>query len=346
MSYDIGMAAMRLQTAERIAHTEYHSNYALIRAVTGKDPLQDESAWREFNDAWEMDFLWCTDDGPVDWGRVGRVTDMGHAEFLEGGIDRRDTVVCPFKSVEEVWEFDAVEEYGLMDLDELTAYYERAYQAGQAANPNQIFTAGYYKTIVSGAIQAFGWDMLLAAAADRERFARVLDSFYRLTLHHLRAWARTSAPVFIQHDDFVWSAGPFMHPSFYREVIIPRYRKLWDVLHEAGKIVLFCSDANWTIFIDDVADAGADGFIFEPMTDLDYTVERYGQTHVIVSSKVDCRTLTFGTKDDIRAEVDATLPLAQSSPGFVFAVGNHIPSNVPVENALYYFDYLRKHWRR
>ena len=37
MSYDIGMAAMRLQTAERIAHTEYHSNYALIRAVTGKE---------------------------------------------------------------------------------------------------------------------------------------------------------------------------------------------------------------------------------------------------------------------------------------------------------------------
>lgn len=346
MSYDIGMAAMRLQPAERIAHTEYHSNYALIRAVTGKDPREDGSAWRDFNEAWQLDFLWSTNDGPVGWGERGRVTDMGHAEFLEGGIDRRDTVACPFRSVDEVLAFDAVKEYGLPDFDELVRYYEQSYQSGQRANPNQVLTAGYYKTIVSGAIEAFGWDMLLAAAADRGRFARVLDSIFELAMHHFRAWARTSAPVFIDHDDFVWTAGPFMHPSFYRAEIIPRYRRLWEVLHEAGKIVLFCSDGNWTVFIDDIAAAGADGFIFEPMTDLDYAVERYGQTHVIVSSKVDCRTLTFGGKEDIRAEVDATLPLARACPGFVFAVGNHIPSNVPVDNALFYFDYLGRNWAR
>jgi len=271
---------------------------------------------------------------------------MGHAEFLEGGIDRRDTVACPFRSVDEVLAFDAVKEYGLPDFDELVRYYEQSYQSGQRANPNQVLTAGYYKTIVSGAIEAFGWDMLLAAAADRGRFARVLDSIFELAMHHFRAWARTSAPVFIDHDDFVWTAGPFMHPSFYRAEIIPRYRRLWEVLHEAGKIVLFCSDGNWTVFTDDIAAAGADGFIFEPMTDLDYAVERYGQTHVIVSSKVDCRTLTFGGKEDIRAEVDATLPLARACPGFVFAVGNHIPSNVPVDNALFYFDYLGRNWAR
>jgi len=346
MSYEIGMAAMRLQAAERLAHTEYLSNYALIRAVTGKDPQKDATAWREFNDAWELDVLWCTNDGPVDWSQRGRVTDMGHAEFLEGGIDRRDTVVCPFRTVEEVLEFDAVEEYGLPALDELAAYYEQSYQAGQAANPNQVYTGGYYKTIMSGAIQAFGWDMLLEAAADRGRFARVLDSFFRLTLHHVEAWARTSAPVFIQHDDFVWTAGPFLHPDFYRAEIIPRYRRLWEVLHEAGKVVLFCSDGNFTCFIDDIAWAGADGFIFEPLTDLEYVVERYGKTHVIMGSKVDCRTLTFGTREQIRAEIDATLPLARRCPGFVFAVGNHIPSNVPVENGLYYFEYLSKNWRR
>jgi len=118
------------------------------------------------------------------------------------------------------------------------------------------------------------------------------------------------------------------------------------VVHEAGKIVLFCSDGNWTMFVDDIAAAGADGFIFEPMTDLDHAVERYGKTHVIMSSKVDCRTLTFGSKDEIRAEVDATLPLARKCPGFVFAVGNHIPSNVPVDNALFYFDYLSRNWAR
>jgi hypothetical protein len=274
MSYDIGMRAMRLDEAERLGHTEYCSNYALVRAVTGCDPQVDgDEAWRRFYDAWRIDFLWVTNDGPVSWDRRGRVTDMGHAEFLEGGTDWRDTVSCPFQDVEEVLTFDAVEEYGLPDSGQLVRYYEETYQKNQKAHPHQIYTGGYYRTIVSGAIQSFGWEMLLLAAADQQRFDRVLESFYRLTLHHVHAWAKTSIEVFISHDDMVWTQGGFMHPDFYRAAIFPRYKRLWDVLHEAGKVVLFCSDGDWTGFVDDIADAGADGFIFEPITSLDYVVE-------------------------------------------------------------------------
>ena len=67
---------------------------------------------------------------------------------------------------------------------------------------------------------------------------------------------------------------------------------------------------------------------------------------MIISSKLDARTLTFGTLTQIQAEIDATLRLAEQCRGFMFAVGNHIPSNVPVENALFYFDYLHTHWNR
>ncbi len=346
MSYEVGIQTLRLEPAERLAHTEYCSNYALVRAVTGLDPKTDGNAWQAFYDAWDIDLLWVTNDGPRSWGERGRVTDMGHAEFLEGGIDRRDTVYCPFRDVEEVLSFDAVEEYGLPSEDELISYYERVYQNSQRNHPKQIYTGGYYKTIVSGLIQTFGWDMLLEAAADRRRFDRVIESFFRLSLHHYRAWAKTSVEIFICHDDMVWTQGPFMHPDFYRASIFPRYRKLWEVLHEAGKTILYCSDGTWTEFVDDIARAGADGFIFEPTTSLDYVVERYGKTHAILGSKVDCRTLTFSTREAIRSEIDATLALAKDCPGFMFAVGNHIPSNVPVENALFYFDYLREHWNR
>ncbi|NLD74122.1 MAG: hypothetical protein GX649_15585, partial [Chloroflexi bacterium] len=64
------------------------------------------------------------------------------------------------------------------------------------------------------------------------------------------------------------------------------------------------------------------------------------------SSKVDARTLTFGSREDIRAEIDASLALAERCKGFMFAVGNHIPANIPIENALYYMEYLRAHWAR
>jgi len=339
VSYRIGIDALNLRPAPRPAHTEYCSNGALKREVCGGDE-------RAFLDAWDYDLIWRTDDGPVPWSQRGRVTDMGHAAFLEGDVDKREARPSPFTTPEEVLAFDAVAEYGLPDADGLTAYYEEAYQEAQAAHPGQVVPGGYYKTLVSGAIESFGWEMLLTAAADRDGFERVLDSFFRLSLHHYRAWARTSIEAFICHDDMVWTSGPFMSPDFYRKTIFPRYRELWAPLKRAGKRVLYCSDGTWTGFLGDVAAAGADGFIFEPTTSLEEAVAKFGASHVIVGSKVDCRTLTFGSKGGIRAEIDATLALAKGCPGFVFAVGNHIPSNVPVQNALFYFEYLREHWGR
>jgi hypothetical protein len=339
MSYPIGIDTIHLRPTPRLAHTEYCSNEALRRAVLAE-------TGNNLEDAWEFDLVWNTNDGPVPWRERGRTTDMGHSEFLEGGVDLREPKASPFTDVEQVLSFDAVDEYGLPDFDELVAVYEKQYQETQAARPNQVFPGGYYKTIVSGAIDAFGWEMLLTGAADLKRFEGVLDSIFRLSMHHYRAWAKTSIEVFICHDDMVWTEGPFVHPDFYRGEIFPRYKELWAVVKASGKKLLFCSDGNWTMFIDDIAAAGAEGFIFEPMVSLDAVVERYGRTHVIVGSKVDCRTLTFGAKDEIRAEVDATLELAFDCPGFMFAVGNHIPSNVPVDNAQFFFDYLQKHWTR
>lgn len=357
MSYQIGIDTINLRPTPRYAHTDYCSNDALKRhlRVRGADVGPAEQQFTTgagdanaptFEDAWECDLIWSTHDGPVDWSKRGRVTDMGHADFLEGGVDRRQPQPSPFRSADEVWAFDAVKEYGLPDFDELVAFYEQHHREDQAANPNQVVTAGYYKTIVSGAIDAFGWDMLLEAAADQDKFEKVLDSIYRLTMHHVKAWAKTSAPVYINHDDFVWTEGAFMHPDYYRRVIIPRYRELWKVLRAAGKKVLFCSDGNFAEFVADIAEAGADGFIFEPMLPLDPVVKQFGQTHVIIGSKLDARTLTFGTQEQIKAEIDATLRLAPQCRGFMFAVGNHIPSNVPVANAMFYFNHLRQHWNR
>jgi uroporphyrinogen-III decarboxylase len=144
----------------------------------------------------------------------------------------------------------------------------------------------------------------------------------------------------------VWTAGPFMNPDFYRKVIFPRYRELWRPLREAGKKVLYCSDGDFSMFLDDVADAGADGFIFEPVVPLEEVCRRFGGTHVIVGSKVDCRTLTFGDKDDVRREVDETLSVARECPGYIFAVGNHIPENCKIENLVFLFDYLMSRWGR
>ena len=330
MSRELALDNINLTPASRWARSEYsleyHTGYA--KRLTGLD-LAAAGGPRAFYDALGFDFLWSSDDGLAgDWLARGRATDMGHAEYAEAGTDRREPVTSPFRSVEDVWTFDPDAEYGLPSFDEQVAAYTRQFQQNRRDFPDQLVTGGYYKTIVSGAIQAFGWDRLLEAAADRRRFEQVLDRFFRRTLFHMRAWARTPAEVIIQHDDFVWTEGPFLEPEFYRKAIIARFAELWRPLREAGKTVLFCSDGKYIDLAEDVVRAGADGLIFEPCNDFTAMVDRFGGSICLVGSHVDCRDLTFGRWDAVERDVDRTFRDLERCRGAIVAVGNHLPANI------------------
>ena len=338
MSRKIGMDTICLRPTPRLAHTEYSMNYHTGYLQKLGKPIEA---------AWDFDFNWGTNDGPVNWSKEGRVTDMGHAVYAADGSDLRSAKPCPFENVEEVYAFDPFKEYGIPGHRELVRYYEDWYQRGQAGMPEQVLTGGRYVTVVSGALAIFGWDMLLeAAGTDPVRFAAVLERIGAYSIRHAEAWAETSIEAYIQHDDMVWTAGPFMDPRIYRGVIFPLYKRMWEPLLKAGKKVLYCSDGTYTMFMDDLAACGAQGFIFEPTNDLDWVCNRFGRTHCIVGSKADCRTMALGTWDQVKAEMDATLVLAKKCPGFMWAVGNHIPANVSDDMCDRYMNYLRANWAR
>lgn len=341
MSRKTALDNIRLAPSDRWGHTEYslgyHGDYLAER--TGLNP-KDPEFNRTVNALFEFDFQWSTNNGLVNWAKTGRVTDMGHASYAMDGSDQREPVTSPFVSPEEVWAFDAVEEYGMPDFDEQVAAYEKQADAARQGCPDQLTTGGYYNTLVSGAIASFGWDMLLMATADPVKMEKVFDSFFRRTLFHMEAWAKTSVEVVIQHDDFVWTGGAFMNPDIYRQVIIPRYAELWKPIHDAGKKVLFCSDGDFREFAGDVAEAGADGFIFEPCMDFGEMVDRFGQTHCLVSSFVDCRDLTLGKWDKVRTDIDRTFERLADCRGAILAVGNHLPPNIPADMLNKYFEHL------
>jgi hypothetical protein len=138
--------------------------------------------------------IWHTHDGLTTGAKAGRTTDMGHASYA---IDASDLLAQAISSPPR-------KRYGRStvtkpDFDAVRAY-EAILEAARALFPNQLCTGGYYKTIVSGAIDAFGWDMLLIAAADSARMEKVFDSFFRRTLFYMQP-GRRRGRVVIQHDD-------------------------------------------------------------------------------------------------------------------------------------------------
>ena len=342
MSYADGWAALNLEMPARVPRTEYSAegHWALITAVTGMPVSVDSSpderfrAQQAFYRAWNYDLFWNVLIGAGEFGDVH--TDMGHAEYAAGGVDRREIGKQYFSEPEDVLAFDPWALLGPRDPAEITRRFEEQARGQAQALPMGVTMTGIYVTLISGLIDLFGWDMLLTAAGlDPRGFGEVANRYAAWIQQYFDALAAADVPVVMVHDDIVWTEGAFIHPSWYREFVFPHYRKFFAPLRDSGKKIIYTSDANYTEFIDDIADCGVHGFVMEPMTDMAYVAERYGQTHFFIGN-ADTRILLSGGKAEIRAEVERCMAIGKGCPGFFMAVGNHIPANTPVENALYY----------
>ncbi len=357
MSYEHGIAALNLEFTDRAARTEgafsAERHWDLVKAVTGIEVSTQSSeeekqrASSAFVKAWDYDFIWST----LIYNQVlGDVrTSMGHAEYDAGGTDFRDdreAHKCPFKSPEEVLDFQPWEAYGKIDHAGAVRDFENHYKDNCSKYPHAVNCTGIYITCISGFIEIFGWDMmLLAAGVDMQKFGEMANRYATWIQQYFDALADSDVPVVMVHDDIVWTSGAFLPPSWYREYVFPNYRKYFAPLHDAGKIIVFTSDGNYTEFIDDIADCGINGFVLEPTTDMNYIAENYGKTHSF-QGNADTRILLENDKDKIRAEVERCMTIGRDCPGFFMQVGNHIPSNTPVDAAIYYNQCYKELSRR
>lgn len=344
MSYEDGMAAINLEMPGRVPRTEYSaaSHWDLISAVTGQEVTVDSPgdlknrAARAFMgpDGWNYDFHWSTGIGRGDLGKW--CTRMGHAVYAAGGVDYSTDIHSPFESAEEVLAFDPLTELPDVPHAELVARFEKMYRNNCENRPDGVNMTGIYITCISGLIDLFGWELLLeACGTDPDAFGELTNRYALWIQRYFDALGEANVPVVMVHDDIVWTQGPFVRPDWYRKYVFPNYKKYFAPLHDSGKKIMYTSDGNYSEFIDDIAACGVHGFVMEPMTDMAYIAEKYGKTHVFVGN-ADTRILLMGTREEIRAEVERCMAIGKDCPGFFMAVGNHIPANTPVENALYY----------
>jgi len=348
MSYENACAALNLDMPPVIPRTEYSAEFhwPLIEAVTGASGLQESdnptrsAASRKFIEAWDYAFVWSTLISSDEFGQYR--TRMGHALYMAGGEDWDAIISSPFVSPESVLAFRPLECLPRVDKVRTRERFERHYRENCLNFPTTVNMTGIYVTCISGLIDLFGWDLLLEAHGDDPaRMGELTDEYCSWLLSYFEALAEANTPIVMVHDDLVWSSGAIFRPEWYRRYVFPNYRRLITPLREAGEKVLFTADGNYTMFVDDIAACGVSGFVLEPWTDMDYVAEKYGKTHVIVGN-ADTRILLSGSKYDIECEVRRCIDIGRDCPGFILAVGNHIPPNTPVESALYYDECYRR----
>jgi hypothetical protein len=350
VGYEDAWAALNLEMPRKIPRTEYSvtEHWPLIEAVTGIKVDHTDSFEKKFEaggalmKAWDFGLVWSV--LVINQYFKGPVTNMGHAAWAADGVDFDDRVTEPFESPEEVLAYEPEEVHGLYEKERLVSDFEGHYQFMQQYYPDAVHMSGTYVTLFSGLINIFGWNMLLlAGGTDMDGFGRLVFRYEKWIKQFFDAYAETSIPVMMVHDDIMWSSGPVFPPDWYRKYIFPAYKRLWQPVKESGKKIIFTSDGDYSLFMDDIVDCGADCLVMEPLTDMAGFAEKYGSTHSFIGN-VDTRILLNGNRQDIRDEVERCIEIGKSCPGFIMAVGNHIPANTPVENAIYYnevFEELR-----
>ena len=352
MSFADGWAAVNLEMPARVPRVEFdaESHWALVKAVTGidvdvassKDVQQKAS--HAFMDTWNYDIRLSSLIG--DQELSAKRTSMGHSEYAAGGVDFDPYIHCPFQDPGQVFTFDPWETYGHKDHGELVQRFDDQYGSLCQTYPDMVNTTGTYVTLFSGLIAILGWDMLLTAGGvDPGRLGEVVGRYAAWMQQYYDAIADSKAAVVYSHDDIVWASGAVFHPDWYRKHIFPHYKRLYSPLLDSGKKIIFVADGNYTEFVDDIAATGVSGFFFEPLTDLEYIVEGYGHTHIIIGN-VDTRILLTGTKEEIHQEVERCIALGKNCPGYFIGVTNMIPPNTPVESALYYNEVYEELCRR
>jgi len=345
MSYQDGLAALNLHMPDRVPRTEYSAeeHWELVKKVTGipvtsESPLSlKQTAKEKFIDVWNYDFIWniLIDHSIFD----GKYTKMGHANYATNDTDFDSTVTQLFTSPEEALKFDPWALYGERNKSKIIKDFDDNYALKCSQHKHAVNMTGIYVSCMSGLIDIFGWDTLLCATGiDADGFGEVTNRYVSWISQYFEALAECKSPVVMIHDDIVWTTGAFIHPDWYRKYIFPNYKKLFQPLIESGKKIIYTSDGTYTQFIDDIGSCGVNGFVLEPTTDMKQLAEKYGKTHVIIGN-ADTRILLNGTKEDIYNEVKRCMDIGKKCPGYFMAVGNHIPSNTPVDNALYYNEY-------
>jgi len=349
MCFERGLAAIRLEKSDRVAQVEFISHTGFVYKTSGIDPFkQPEEALRRTYDALDLDMIWATWDPVHPWDilKTSGESFETRADSWSKAYPTTWRTFFNFESVEDVLEFNPLEEWRIPGQEELAEFFRREHSAKQEFYGNQVVPGGKYQTCFMWLIMTFGLEWTVKAAySDPKRFEKLLNRFFQISKLEFEAWAETDIKVFISHDDICSTRGPFFPPRWLRRHVFPRYEELWSILKSRGIRVIFCSDGDVTQIVDDIARAGADGFILEECSDLGYIAGKYGLEKIIVGG-VDIGVLTYGSVGDVVEEVKKCLRIAGECPGYFINVSGSIPDNVPMENLEAYFEACRKYGRR
>lgn len=240
-------------------------------------------------------------------------------------------VVHPFRRFEDPAEVDAFPR-SEVDLDAMRHAAAAVHAAGRlaVAHSGSIYElARWYRSME---------EFLVDLAIRPEMANRILDMCAELTLGISLALAAAGVDILAFYDDFGMQTGLQISPVMWRAYVKPRWAAVLGAIRSAYPGALFFLHTCGRIeeIVDDLVELGFD--LLHPLqpecNDLEAVAARVRGRLTVWGTISNQRTLPFGSRDDLRREIEQRIALFGRRGGLVLSPSNIMGPEIPVANVL------------
>lgn len=196
---------------------------------------------------------------------------------------------------------------------------------------------GIFPTLLGMGTEAFS----IALYEDRGLVEEILDRYVDWAIVVARRVCAMGFDVYVTTDDMAFKTTTFFSPKVFRELVMPRYRRLREAVTLPWVIH---SDGNMLPFMDDLVSLGIAGFHpnEKGAQDPRITKQRYGD-RICVLGNVDLNILGMGAPEDVEREVYELIRDVGPGGGYIVTSGNSLAGYIKPENALALGRAVRKY---
>jgi len=194
-------------------------------------------------------------------------------------------------------------------------------------------------------------DWFLDFARDRRLLETLFDAVLDVSLaicKELLEEVGSEVDVLMASDDLGLQDGLMVSPEAYRELIKPRHKRYFQLMHDMspGK-VFFHTCGSVVDILDDLVEIGVD--VLHPVQvsaagmNPARLKKRWGDKLAFWGAIDTQRVLPFGSVDDVRAEVERRIGELGLGGGYVLGAVHNIQPDVPTENLLTMYGHAREY---
>jgi uroporphyrinogen decarboxylase len=266
----------------------------------------------------------------MDWG----VTEEPHTVDLFGSVWRTDT--WQHYLVEPVLKAPTLEGYTWPETAKFfpDGWRERALKA--IDEHSDVFTAGTFS------FGLFERTWTIAGFENALMYAVAEPAFYRELVERIAAQQLefleeiVSLPVdgVMFSDDWGGQQGVLLGPARWRELLKEPLRRLYDYVHNAGKVVLSHCCGSIVDIVPDAIEIGLDVLeSVQPEAMNPYELKRrFGEDLTFWGGLGSQSTLPFGSPDEVRAEIKRLCKKMGRGGGYILAPAKALQADTPTEN--------------